>query len=388
MTARLEAWLRRSLRGLLLGLLLCQGLTAPAPARAGELRGAWIDRSSLASREEIRETMRGLAAANFNVAFVNAWSRGYPLWLSRVFERETGLRTDPEYAGRDVMREAIEEAQAAGLQVMPWVEYGFIGGYTGHHPGRNGCGPIFDRHPEWMARARSGETRFKAPGGHFCWMVQVRPGVQAFLLDLMEELARGYKTAGIQFDRARYPNLDCGYDEYTVSLYRKEQKGADPPADASEPGWVRWRADKINAFVSKLHARLKKADKAGLVSNAPTTYPYGYVNFAQDYPAWLRAGAVDFMVPQIYRRDVATYERELDAQIAAVANSRLLVPGIDITNSDPEVLVQMIELTRRKGLPGVVIWYYRGLERAGALPTLKATVFAEKAELPWRLPAR
>ena len=59
-----------------------------------------------AKLEEIRATMRGLAAANFNVAFVNAWSRGYPLWSSRVFERETGLRTDPQYAGRDVMREA------------------------------------------------------------------------------------------------------------------------------------------------------------------------------------------------------------------------------------------------------------------------------------------
>ena len=56
---------------------------------------------------------------------------------------------------------------------------------------------------------------------------------------------------------------------------------------------------------------------------------------------------------------------------------------IDITNTNPDLLVEMIELTRRKGLPGVVIWDYRGLERAGAFERLAATVFARPATLPW-----
>ena len=59
------------------------------------------------------------------------------------------------------------------------------------------------------------------------------------------------------------------------------------------------------------------------------------------------------------------------------------MPGIDVTNSDAEVLISAIELTRRKGLPGVVIWYYRGLERAGGFEKLAATVFAQPAALPF-----
>jgi len=354
--------------------------SASEPAR--ELRGAWIDRSSLVSRDEIRKTMKTLADGRFNVAFVLVWSRGYPLWRSRVFERETGLVTDPDYGGRDVLREAIEEAGAAGIHLMPWVEYGFVAGYTPHHPGKNGCGPIFDRHPDWLAKTKSGETRFPAPGGQYCWLAHARPDAQEFLLALMAELAREYKTAGVQFDRARYPQFDCGYDDYTREAYRRE-RGVYPPDDPAEQAWVRWRADGLNAFVKTLYARLKTADPAGLVSNAPIAYPYGYDNFAQDYPGWMRDRSVDFMVPQLYRKDLASFERDLDIQLAGVVQPALIVPGIDITNTSADVVIASIEAARRRNLPGVVIWYYRGLERAGAFERLSATVFRKRASLPW-----
>ncbi|MBK7600190.1 MAG: family 10 glycosylhydrolase [Acidobacteria bacterium] len=94
---------------LIVALLFLSGCALADPA---EVRGVWIDRSSLVSREEIRVTMRQLSESNFNLVLVNVWSRGYPLWQSRVFEKETGMLTDPGYAGRDVLKEVIEEASA------------------------------------------------------------------------------------------------------------------------------------------------------------------------------------------------------------------------------------------------------------------------------------
>jgi hypothetical protein len=87
--------------------------------------------------------MQSLAAANCNAAFVNVWSRGYPLWPSDVFERETGLRIDPNFAGRDPLAELLEEGREAGIAVFPWAEYGFVGGYSHYLPGPGGRGPIF-----------------------------------------------------------------------------------------------------------------------------------------------------------------------------------------------------------------------------------------------------
>ncbi len=358
-------------------------ITASAQPRT-EIRGVWIDRASLISRAEIRTTMQQLAAANFNIAFVNAWSRGYPLWKSKVFEAETGVITDPGFANRDVMQECVEEAKAAGIVFMPWPEYGFIGGWSGYFPGTSGKGIIFDRHPEWLAKTKSGDDKFTAPGGFFYWMVQTRPDVQNFLINLMEELVRNYEVPGIHFDRSRYPQLDCGYDAYTTQLYQNEHSGAAPPTDPANTEWVRWRADKNNLFVAELSKRLKGVNRTQIVSNAPGVYPFSYVNFAQDYPGWVNNKSLDFVVPQIYRKTVAEYEAELNRQMAAVTTLRGFIPGIDVTNSNAEELIKMIEVTRRKGLEGVVIWYHKGLLNANAFEALKATVFAEKSLLPWR----
>jgi uncharacterized lipoprotein YddW (UPF0748 family) len=355
---------------------------------AAEVRGVWAARDSLGSRQQIRTMMRNLAEANFNLVYVLVWSQGYPLWHSRVFERETGLLTDPQYGGRDILREAVEEAREVGLTVIPWVEYGFIGGWSARRAGPEQKGPIFERHPDWVLKKKDGDHRYlMADGSFFTWMIPFHPDVQSFLLELMGELIRDYDVPGLQFDRARLPALDSGYDAFTRELYAAETGEAGPPAAENAAAWVRWRADKLNEFVAKLYRTLKDQDWRTLIPNAPGVYPFGYVNFAQDYPAWWKQGALDFVTPQVYRATHAAYVQELDRQIAALGDVRRLVAGIDITNSNnPDVLVQMIESTRERGLPGVVIWYYQGLVRAGALERLKTTVYKEKAELPFRTP--
>ena len=375
---------RRSISGLVLILaLLAPGVEGAEPAVMTEVRAVWIDRSSLVSRLEIRSTVEQLAAANFNLVLVNVWSRGYPLWPSRVFEKETGLLTDPGFVGRDPLAEVIEEAGRVGLLVMPWFEYGFIGGYSGYFPGVGGRGPIFDRHPEWLAQTRAGQRGFSAPGGLFYWMVQTRPDVQEFLLRLVEEVALSYQVVGIQFDRLRYPQLDCGYDDHTVSLYRQENNGTAPPDNPADPGWMKWRADGLNRFASTLHQRVRAASGRLLVSNAPIVFPYSYVNFVQEYPVWVATGAVDFIVPQIYRRDSQQFEAELVRQLAAVPTLTGFVPGIDSTNPTVDELIRMITAARSRRLPGVAIWYYRALLDKGALPALRGSVFNQPARLPW-----
>ena len=365
-------------------VLLLAALAAPA----AELRGVWVDRSSLVSRESIREMMQALAAANCNAAFVNVWSRGYPLWPSDVFERETGIRVDPSYQDRDVLLELVEEGRAAGIAVFPWAEYGFIGGYSHYFPGDGGRGPIFDAHPDWLARTRSGDDRFPiagAPGQYFYYMIHAHPDVQEFLAELMAEVVDRYDVPGLQFDRARYPQADCGYDDFTVDLYRREHDGAAPPDNPADRNWTAWRAAKLNGFVNALYRRLKHTGWRTLVSNAPTIYPNSVTNFAQDWPAWMREGSLDFVVPQIYRADLPAFQRDLATQLRALApDARRLVAGIDITNTSPDVLIAQIEHARAQGVRGFVIWYYAGLVRKDGLSRLRETVFADPAPPPWR----
>ena len=357
---------------------------AASGAFAGEVRGVWIARDTLGSREQIAKAMSTLASANFNVAFVNAWSQGYTLWPSKVFERETGVLIDPRFEGRDVMAEAVEEGQRAGISIIPWLEYGFAGVWSGRLTGES-LGPVFDRHPDWLARNRGGEARFPlAAGGYYYWMIHTHPEAQDFLISLMEELVRTYDIPGVQFDRARYPALDCGYDDYTKKLYADEHDGRMPPDDPAEAGWIRWRADKLNAFIAEMHRRVKEADWRALVTNAPTPTPDGYRSYAQDPPGWIRDKALDFVSPQLYWRDAPTYRSKLELHIRALEAGSRLVPGVAVSVSDPDALVRIIEITREYELPSVVILYYEDLVKAGAFEKLRATVFERKERLPWR----
>ncbi len=350
------------------------------PAAAPEVRGVWVDRAPLASRDSIRSMLEDVKGAHFNAVFVNVWSRGYPLWRSAVFEAHTGVATDPVYGERDVLAEVIEEAKPRGLAVVPWVGYGFVIGYSG------GKAPLVEAHPDWLAQRRDGSTDFSWAGStRSFWIAHVHPEGQRFLFDLMQELAAGYDVPAIQFDRARYPELDCGYDPATKALYASEHDGAAPPANEKDPDWMRWRADKLNEFVAGLGKRVKAVNWRILVTNAPAVYNYSYVNYLQEYPVWMKSGALDFASPQVYRSDPDGFARELDRQLEALAgDGARLVPGIDVTNSNAETLIRSIELCREKGVAGVVIWYHGALAQKGALARLRETVFSEPAPLPWK----
>lgn len=359
---------------------ICLAAFVAGAAERPEIRGVWVDRAPLASRESIRAMLDDLKDANFNAVFVDIWSRGYPLWKSAVFEKHTGVATDPFYGDRDVLAEVIEEARPRGLAVIPWAEYGFVIGYTG------GKAPLKEAHPDWLARRKDGSTEFSWAGTtKSYWIAHSHPEGQQFLLELMRELAANYDVPAIEFDRARYPELDCGYDDATKALYAAEHNGASPPADEQDKEWMRWRADKLNAFIVQLGKTFKSANWRILSTNAPIVYNYSYVNFLQEYPAWMKAGALDFVSPQIYRGDVDGFIRELDKQMDALGgDGTRLAPGLDVTNGGTEVLIRQIEICRERALPGVVIWYYGGLVQKGALGRLKETVFAVPAALPWK----
>lgn len=362
-------------------------LALPAFGAAPELRGAWMARDSFTSRASIARAMEELAANNFNVVLVNAWSRGYPLWRSEVFRGHTSFSGDPGYPDRDVLAECIEEGHRVGLEVVAWMEYGFVGGFSGYFPGRGGKGPIFDAHPDWPARTAAGSDAFPISGGAFYWMAHTRPDAQQFLLDLFTELADNYDLDGIEFDRFRYPQLDCGYDAYTVQLYRDEHNGQAPPAAANDAEWMRWRADKLNDFVLRAYGAVKGRRAAVQVSNAPTLYPGGYTSFLQDYPGWLRAGALDHVTPQVYRRTGAEYAAELVRQLAQVSQPEKVFPGLAvIIGSDllPSAeVVEMVRATRSRSLRGMVFWYY-GVMDPKLVGELKQNVFAEPAAVPGR----
>ncbi|NUM72354.1 MAG: family 10 glycosylhydrolase, partial [Ignavibacteriaceae bacterium] len=328
---------------------------------AQEFRGTWIARNSLSTKETLQKAIDSLASANFNTVFINVWSRGYPLWKSSVFHSHTGVYIDPLYEGRDILAETIAEAHKHGMSVEAWFEYGFVGGWTGNIPAGQ-KGPIFNAHPDWVARTQTGVEK---DGSNFYWMVHTRNDVQQFLIDMCEEIAQNYDVDGIELDRIRYSSLEYGYDNYTDSLYRAENNGNPPPTVTSDTSWIRWRANKLNDFMQAAYNAIKAINPKVNVSNAPSLYSSSsytaYVTFCQDWVTWVNTGLVDNVQVQSYVGSVGSFGAILDFISTMIPDKSKIYPAFAVAPNGntipPATLLQYVTTTRNKGFKGNAVWY-------------------------------
>ena len=351
-------------------------------ADAGEVRSTWLARDSLVSKDTIALAMNLAASNNFNVVYVNAWSRGYPLWRSQVFSNETGLNIDPTFSTRDVMAEAIAEGHRVGLHVVAWMEYGFVAGWTGWYPGTSGKGKIFDMHPDWVAQQQDGT---EIDGSSFYWMAHTRPDVQQFLINLTTELVSNYDLDGVELDRIRLSSLAYGYDPYSRSLYAAENGGQQPPTNTSNAGWMRWRADKLNLFHANAYDAVKALYPRFIVANAPSAYGSStyaaYNSFCQDWVWWVVNNKVDSIELQCYVSTPTSFSNNLRYASGQVSNHvSKISPGfalqpnnIWIANSE---ILKYVDVARSGGFGGQSVWYHADLAVSNSYPNLYTNRYA------------
>lgn len=351
-----------------------------------ELRGTWIARDQLGTKEALAQAIDSIAAANFNVIYVNVWSRGYPLWKSNVFYQHTGLYIDPTYSGRDILAEAIAEAHKHGIHIEAWFEYGFVGGYEPYYPGTSGKGKIFDTHPDWVAKRLDGGEK---DNSNFYWMVQTRKDVQDFLIDLVMEIVRNYDVDGIELDRIRYSSLQYGYDSYTDSLYRLEHNGNPPPTNYSDPTWIRWRADKLNEFQARVYDSVKSVRPKFNLSNAPSLYSASqytsYNSFCQDWVWWVNNNKIDNVQVQSYVESPSAFSSILDYIQTMVNDKSKVFPSFAVNPGGntlpPQTIFQFIDVTRSKGFKGNSIWYSNDLRNY--FQEIKSNRYQQKTHPPY-----
>ena len=347
----------------------CGPLTAAAAAAApAAQRGVWIATPEhnrfFDSPAEMERQLSEFQRLGINTVYAAMWNQGRTLFPSEVMRKLTGVPIDEKLAGRDPLQELIEAARGKGIKVYAWFEFGFASDYRGG-PGSE----ILKARPQWAALDSAGRPVEK---NGFHWMNALDPQVQDLLLSLMLEAVQRYDIAGIQGDD-RLPALpsNAGYNPGTVAQYRLEHDGRAPPAEARDAGWLKWRADKLNAFMQRLHGTLKAARPQLQISMSPSPYPWGYEEYLQDWPTWLRNGWVDSVSPQLYRYDIEGYRTELrkiareqlcPAELRRVFPGLLLALGREYLAS-PELLRQMVEENRREGIGGEVWFHSEGVAR-------------------------
>jgi uncharacterized lipoprotein YddW (UPF0748 family) len=375
---------RRRLLQAVAGLAAMPGF-AEAAGPTPEVRGTWLTTTAnraLATPADTEATMAALADIGLNTVYVECWKNGWTQFPSAVLERTIGHRQRPAAAladpsdgkgsaARDLLGETLAAARRHGLKHVAWFEYGFM---AAHGQTMN---TLRRTKPQWLSRDRAGNE--VAPNG-FVWMNPLHPEARQFLLDLTLEAIRRYDVDGVQFDdRIVWPYVTMGYDDHTRQVYAAEHGGRQPPDDPREPGWMRWRADKLDALAADFCAALRNSRPGLMVSLSPAVYPWSWEHYLLAWPQWARWPADrrwHEFVPQAYRTSYAAFESTWLEQIAALKAAgayrpQELVAGIRLNGEGPEsdwtTLRRSIELVRAQGNGGHALWFSRGvLETHGA----------------------
>ncbi|HRI48104.1 MAG TPA: family 10 glycosylhydrolase [Ignavibacteriaceae bacterium] len=329
------------------------------------VRGVWltnVDSEVLNSREKISEAVELCERLGLNVIFVVTYNKGMTLYPSKVMKNLFDIEIDSAFIGRDPLQEVIEEAHKRNIKVFAWFEFGFSTSY------QLDGGHILKKKPEWASKKSDGYLVVK---NGFDWMNAFHPEAQNFMLSLIEEVVTNYNVDGIQGDD-RLPAMpsEGGYDDFTVSLYKKSHEGKNPPTNFKDEDWVQWRADILTNFLEKLYSRVKAINNNVIVSMSPSIYPWSKEEYLQDWPEWLRRGIVELVCPQVYRYDLSKYQSALtDIVKEQVPTQDLwrIYPGVLIKvgsyYSSEKYLNEMIEYNRENGLNGEVFFFYEGLKK-------------------------
>ncbi|MGE5353739.1 MAG: glycoside hydrolase family 10 protein [Acidobacteriota bacterium] len=342
-------------------------LTVPAPAQAlyPAVKGAWltnVDSDALRSKANIAEAVALCDSLGINTLFVVVWNKAMTLYPSSVMKEMFGEEIDPSLAGRDPLKELIEEAHKKNISVIAWFEFGLSSSYK-----LNG-GRILKLKPEWKALNNKGELVEK---NGFEWMNGINPEVQDFILSIIREVVRNYDIDGIQGDdRLPAMPVEAGYENYTIQLYKQEHQGTLPPENFRDAQWIDWRSGKLNDFMQRIYRSVKDIKPNVIVSMSPSIFPWSKEEYLQDWPQWLRQGVVDMVCPQLYRFDINEYVRALDEVVNSQINKKDLAkfyPGVLLKlgsyYAPEDYLKSVIEENRKRGVQGEVFFFYEGLKK-------------------------
>ncbi|WP_411267984.1 glycoside hydrolase family 10 protein [Nostoc sp. PA-18-2419] len=324
-----------------------------------EIRGVWMtnnDFDTLKNRDKVQEAMNQLRRLNFNTIYPVVWNSGYVMYPSATAQR-AGIQPFVLRGsdGHDILADLINQAHHKGLLAIPWFEFGFMAPPTSE---------LALNYPDWFTQKRDGSQTSISAAGEVMWLNPFYPQVQQFITNLVLEVVTQYDADGIQFDDHMSLPREFGYDRYTTALYTQETNN-NPPANAEDPEWVKWRADKITAFMVQLNQAVKQRKPQAIFSVAPNYYDFAYKFHLQDWLSWIRQNIVDELIVQIYRPNLQSFIANISRP--EIQESQQTIPtGVGIMTglrNNPVPIQQIrsqVRAAQERGL-GVIFFYYESL---------------------------
>lgn len=299
---------------IILALFICVSYNISYAQIKREHRAAWVspyvgdwpagpvtESNAAASKRVCNNMLDSLKVSNFNVIYYHVramsdamYESSYEPWSSYV---STGRGVAPPY---DIFEYLVEEAHKRGIEVYAW-----INPYRYAYPKNEDWGqsPLdyINTHPEWLLR--NDKSTYLNPG---------LPDVRKRIVDVSREIITKYDVDGLVFDDYFYN--DGGLPENATAGDYSLWKDSGTSLSFGD-----WRRENINMMVSDVNSMVKSTKPwvrfgvgpAGVAGSDPAVAAkYGvspcpgsdwqYNQIYSDPLAWVSAGTIDFISPQLY----------------------------------------------------------------------------------------
>lgn len=296
----------------IISILMCAIMSIPISAQAAEekkvtpMRGVWVSTvynldyptkktiSESELKKQADEILDNALETGLNTVFLQVRPSGDAFYKSDIFPWShwlTGEQGKAPENNFDPLEYWVDEAHERGLELHAWINpYRASRGLTWEQLDENNPAKL---NPEWVEQYSDGNYYYNP----------ALEEVRQLIVDGALEIVNNYDVDGLHLDDYFYPGQDFNDSEE----YAKYGGDFSNIAD--------WRRDNVNKMVAMLDEELHKADKdiqfgispAGIWANKSTD-PRGsdtrgnqsYVSSYADSLAWIEAGTIDYIMPQIY----------------------------------------------------------------------------------------
>jgi uncharacterized lipoprotein YddW (UPF0748 family) len=202
----------------------------------------------------------------------------------------------------------------------------------------------------FLNRMRSqGRTQVSVRGEPLDWLCPSHPDNFQLELDSLLEVARKYEVDGLHFDYIRYPHEDSCYCDGCRRRFEKEsgKPVQDWPGEchygARKEEYRTWRCRQITRLVEAVSREARKIRPGIKISAAVFgSYPSCRQSVGQDWPAWVKAGYLDFLCPMDYTESALAFSGLVENQLKLVGGRIPVYPGIGATASRSALTVDQV----------------------------------------------
>lgn len=342
---------------------------------AQEVRGIWVEceglNNTLSSQQKIQELIQVCKDTGIDTIFLQVY-RHNRSWYN------SGLADPTPYKNCkfDPLDYTIQEAHKYGIKVHAWMNMFRIGRVLDVPIVKKLGRDIITR--DGSGRSLLDYPLAKLPDGGY-WLDPGDTDVKRYLLAVIEEVLQKYPGLdGVHLDFVRYPYIeitpgaqfsnrkDFGYGKVSVDRFKAKYGysplGMDLTNRERTLQWDNWRRGQVTGFVSDVYKLSKRINPKVRVSCAVQPWTdRAYMVSYQDWPSWLEANIVDFVVIMNYSIDTRLVRYLSETAISLRGSPVYIGLGAYLLVDSPERLYHQIKDCQELKAKGIVLFSYDAL---------------------------